>query len=727
MKITIHGTVQGVGFRPTVYRIATSMHLNGYVQNNGSNVVIEVDRDAEEFVARLRAQLPRLARLDSVEIGHGSNELAKGFRIVHSSSGERGVSIPTDVAQCEECRKEMLDERDRRHLYPFTNCTNCGARFTVIEDLPYDRKKTSLRSFPMCADCRREYEEPGDRRFHHQTICCPNCGPSYYLLDREGSRTDKDPIPEFARLLEEGAIGVAKSWGGMHICCTLGTLAHLRDWYRRKEKPFAVMVRDIEAAKRYCVPSRFEEQLLTSGHRPVVLVPKVRNDVTELISPGLGNVGLFLPYTEMQHLLFHNLKEDALVMTSANIPGEPMVLDDESALGLGAECYLMHDREIINRCDDSVVRSYGKKTFFIRKSRGSVPSSITFQSKGAALAVGAQENITGAIAFGSRIHQTQYIGDGTSYGAIEFLEKALDYHMRLLGVEEIDVVGLDLHPAYTTRRVARALADRYDAETVEVQHHWAHAGALMAEHERDSLVTIAIDGTGYGEDGVAWGGEILDATLESFERIGHLQEVPLLGGEKAVYDVRRLSFAFREALGLPDRYFNEEEAIILRKMTRSSGRTTSFGRVLDAVACELGVCSYRTYDGEPAMKLERALERGRENVPIDVVRDGRVIMTVPMYGQMLDSKANNDDRARSLIAAITRGLVDIAADRAKEHGQKVIGITGGVSYNHVITSIAERMARDRGMRLLVHNELPNGDGCISTGQCAIALRKSGRF
>jgi hydrogenase maturation protein HypF len=349
----------------------------------------------------------------------------------------------------------MFDPRDRRHLFPFTNCTDCGARFTVIEDLPYDREKTSMRDFPICEECRREYEDPADRRFHHQTISCSKCGPSFYLLDEEGKRVEGDAVRTFASLLEQGAIGVAKSWGGMHLCCTLPTLPKMREWYRRKEKPFAIMVRDLDAVHRYGDPEPFEEELLTSTHRPIVLIRKKESEVAELISPGLGNIGLFLPYTEMQQLLFHYLKLDALVMTSANVPGEPMVLRDEDALDLGAEYYLLHDRQIINRCDDSVVRAFGRSTFFIRKSRGHVPSSQPFDAKGSAIGVGAQENIAGALAFHGRIHQTQYIGDGSSYGVIEFLESALDYQMRLLGVDRVDVVGLDMHPGYTTRKLAK--------------------------------------------------------------------------------------------------------------------------------------------------------------------------------------------------------------------------------------------------------------------------------
>ena len=395
MRIVVRGVVQGVGFRPTVYRIATSMGLNGWVQNNGSNVIIAVDRDADEFVKRLHEELPPLARLDSVEIVEGDVH-DEGFHIVPSSVGQRGVGIPNDSAMCDDCRREMLTPGGRRYHYPFTNCTNCGARFTIIEDLPYDRGKTSMHEFPMCPECRAEYDDPSARRFHHQTICCPRCGPHYYLLDEEGKRiAADDPVAYFAKQMERGAIGVAKSWGGMHLCCSLATLPRLRRWYRREQKPFAVMVRDMEAVRRYGRPDEHEEELLRSPHRPVVLVPRTGDPMNDLISPGLGNVGLFLPYTEMQHLLFHHLKEDALVMTSANTPGEPMVLRDSDALDLKAELYLLHDREILNRCDDSVVRSFGRNTFFLRKSRGHIPSPIDVGLKGSAVGVGAQENWRG--------------------------------------------------------------------------------------------------------------------------------------------------------------------------------------------------------------------------------------------------------------------------------------------------------------------------------------------
>ncbi|MDD1756225.1 MAG: carbamoyltransferase HypF [Methanomassiliicoccales archaeon] len=725
MRIVVRGIVQGVGFRPTVHRVATAMGLNGYVQNNGSNVVIEVDREADEFVSRLKAQLPPLAKIESLEVEEGlpPGELGKGFRIVPSQKGMRGVGIPNDVALCENCRRELFDGEDRRYLYPFTNCTDCGARFSIIEDLPYDREKTSMRAFPMCQECKEEYDDPSDRRFHHQTISCPRCGPTFYLMDKEGRRMEGPPIPTFASLLEEGRIGVCKGWGGMHICCTLNTLPRLRLWYRRKEKPFAVMVRDIDAVRRYGNPDEFESEHLRSSHRPIVLVPKVESQMTEAISPGLGNIGLFLPYTEMQTLLFSYLDEDALVMTSANVPSEPMVLSDEDALSLGAECYLMHDREIVNRCDDSVLRTFGKSTFFIRKSRGHIPSHIELGLGGTALGVGAQEHISGAVAYGGRAHLTQYIGDGSSYGVMEFLESALDYQMRLLGVREVQAVAVDLHPGYSTRRLGKRLAEEKGAGIVEVQHHHAHAAALMVDAGLEEMAVLTLDGTGYGADGVAWGGEVLISDFDSYKRVGHLQEFPLLGGEKAVYDVRRLAFSLAEAGGLETSYFEEREAEIMRKMAPSSPRTTAMGRLLDAVSCQLGVCEYRSYDGEPAMKLEPLLERGRDSVPIPISRRGNIIHTAEMFKAMAEAKGRPEDKARSLVKAVMGGLVDIAVEAARDKGVGSVGISGGVSYNRAISSMAKELVEAQGLKFVCHDRLPNGDGCIAVGQCAIALKR----
>ncbi|OPY32407.1 MAG: Acylphosphatase [Methanomassiliicoccales archaeon PtaU1.Bin124] len=724
MRIVIYGIVQGVGFRPTVHRIAVKLGVHGYVQNNGSNVVIEVTGDPDVFLQELKASLPPLARMDRVEIGTGrtDEELERmGFVIVQSQSGSKGVAIPTDTAVCENCAREMFDPKDRRYLFPFTNCTDCGARFTIIEDLPYDRDKTTMREFPMCDDCRREYLDPSNRRFHHQTISCPRCGPRYYLLNKDGKELMGEPVDGFAKVIEAGGIGIIKSWGGMHICASLDNLPHLRTWYHRAQKPFAIMVRDLEAVRKYAAPTVHEIELLTSGHRPIVLVRKRDGETTDLISPGLGNIGIFLPYTEMQRILFKRLKVDALIMTSANVPGEPMVLRDEEALTLGADVYLMHDRAIINRCDDSVVRSHNGHISYIRRSRGSVPFDLPFPLKGSAIGLGAQENIAGSLAFNGRLHCTQYIGDSASAGVLEFLRSALEHLRTMIGAERIDAIGIDLHPAYSTRRLGMQMAKELDANVVEVQHHWAHALALMLERKRSEMVVIAIDGTGYGTDGKAWGGEVLDSTFDGFERVGHLQELPLLGGEKAVHDVRRLVYAARKVLGREGGYFTEEERTLFDKMMPKSTSSTGLGRVLDATACALDICQYRSYDGEPAMKLERWLEEGRVDRRFAPIVQEGVVRSVDMFSYVLDQKGKKQDIAATYVNSVVRGLVQMAAERAREKGAEDIGLTGGVSYNSTIVRWVEEAARENGLTVLLPEELPNGDGCISAGQCLAAL------
>ena len=720
MKLVVRGIVQGVGFRPAVYRSAVKLGLNGYVQNNGSNVVIAIDGDPDSFLATLRSELPPLAKIDSVEFveDHASYD---GFKIIESSQGGKGASIPNDTAICTNCQHDLFDPTNRRYLYPFTNCTDCGARFSIIADLPYDRINTSMIAYPPDDFCLDEYGSPLDRRFHHQTISCPQCGPNYYLLDHEGKALAGDPIKEFARRLDDGAIGVVKGWGGMHICANLDSLTHLRSWYRRSEKPFAVMMKDLPALKNYCEPTIYEEQEITSPNRPIVLVQKKKNQLTEEISPGLDTIGVFLPYSAMHHLLFHYLAHDALVMTSANAPGEPMVLKDEDALALGADIYLLHNREIINRCDDSVLRMFGEHPQYIRKSRGHIPSYLECMD-GQAVALGGQENLCGAIAKDGRLYTTQYIGDGERPGVIRFLEHATRYFLKILGATP-QIIAMDLHPAYSNRPLAKALATEFNAELLEVQHHWAHAASLLLDNDLTEAMVLTLDGTGYGLDGQAWGGEVLRADFTSFERIAHLEPLPLLGGEKAVYDPRRLVFALDEMIGRKNPYFSEKEAAIFRKLLPTSATSTGAGRMLDALSCYFDVCQKRTYDGEPAMKLERLLAAGKNNLKFKVMIKNDTLLTSELYRELVAAQGKPADLAYSFVYALLEAMVATAAEAGERQGIKTIGLTGGVSYNGPVSAIVKELVEARGFRFVCHNRVPNGDGGISSGQCAIALQK----
>ena len=718
MRFVIRGVVQGVGFRPAVYRTAKAMGLRGTVRNDGASVVIETDGDAS-FIDSLRKGLPALARIESVAAeDYDLPDSVKDFSIITSGNGEHGVGIPTDTAICPRCLAEMRGT-GRRGGYAFTTCTECGARFTLMESNPYDRERTSMKAFPMCPECGSEYADPSDRRFHHQTVCCPKCGPSYRLIDGKGDTIPGDPIRTFARMIDEGKFGVAKSWGGMHICANLDRIDELREWYGRKQKPFAVMVRDIDTVLKYSEPTDAEMKEMTSPLRPIVLVRK-KDTMPENISPGIDTVGMFLPYTGMQYLLFDAMEHDAAIMTSANVPGEPMILNDEDIMELGADMYLLHNQEIVNRADDSVVKLFGDNRYFLRKSRGHIPSYIRIGMSGDAVGIGPQENLTASVAKDGRIHTTQHIGNGESFGVVDYLETATDSLIGMLGCKP-EIIAMDLHPGYTNRRYGKALAERFGAETVEVQHHWAHCASLMAESGIDEMAALSIDGTGHGTDGNAWGGEVMYADYTEFDRLAHLQYIPLIGGDRALYDIRRLRFAIDTINGSDTDYVDDRTADIFTKLSRNSIMTSSFGRFLDALAYSLGVCSERTYDGEPAMKMESLLARGKRIDGFETEISNGQIMTAHLFRDL--GRYRREDAAYSAVGCVIEKMVETAADSASKHGIRRIGLTGGVSYSLPISQIFVEHVRELGFEPVLHDRVPNGDGGISVGQAAIALRK----
>jgi len=642
----------------------------------------------------------------------------KGFRIDDSQQMGEGASIPADSAICDDCLKEMLSQ-GRRYRYPFTTCTNCGPRFTLLKGMPYDRPLTSMDAFPLCPDCLGEFKDPKDRRFHHQTICCPKCGPRYRLEDGKGILDVKNPIQMLAKELDKGRIAVVKGWGGMHICCTLDRLGKMREWYGRKEKPFAIMARDLESLRKYGEPTEFEERLLESPNRPIVLIRKKESDLTELASPGLDNIGMFLPYTGMHHLLFSYLENDALVMTSANVPGEPMIVDDARVKELGADLYLLHDQPILNRADDTVVRTIGSNTQYIRRSRGSVPFHLPIDSKGCAVGLGPQENLTASVAFDGNIWPTQYIGNGEKIGVPEYLEEAVRAQLGFLNCRP-SMFAIDLHPGYSNRPLAKLLSQEYGAELMEVQHHWAHAASLMVDNHADACVALTLDGTGHGDDGTAWGGEVLQADFDSYKRVAHLETISLLGSERALYDLRRLRFAIDEMNGKENHDFTDSESFVLKKLMSNSVRTSSFGRILDALSYSLDVCKQRTYDGEPAMKLEPLLARGRLVEGFETETVNGTVMTAHLFHGTNEKK---EDVAYSVVYNIMKELVQSASETADSVGIKYLGLTGGVSYNSTITKMFMDLVSGTDHPFIIHNDVPNGDGGVSIGQAAIAAKR----
>jgi len=735
MKITVYGVVQGVGFRPTVFRVAKAMGLKGYVLNNGSNVEIHLDRDAEEFLEHLRRALPALARIDRADIEDADEELGE-FSIAQSTDGKRVSLIPTDTAICQQCVDDFRSKGNRRHLFPFTNCTECGARFTVIADVPFDRARTSMSDFPTCPSCHAEYSSPEDRRFHAQTLSCPACGPVYTLYDNAGTPVPGEPFPEFAKRIEDGSVGLLKGWGGMHIVCTFANASRLRKVYRRGDKPYAVMMRDLATARRYAAMDEQELKLLTSPQRPIVLLRKSPEkwDDLERVSPGLGNIGIMLPYSAAHLLLFEHLRADGVIMTSANPPGEPMVTENEKAFDLGLDVYLLHNRRIIHRCDDSVVKVNSGLTNFTRKSRGFVPVPVKANHKRSVIGVGAQWDVTGSVTRNGEMFLTQYVGESQQHPTLEYLDDAIHHLARLLGVNEVEAIGLDKHPRYSTRIVARRLAKEFGCPMVETQHYHAHAAALKIDRGiAGPLVCLTWDGTGYGDDGTSWGGESMVADFSGYERFGTLQGIPLLGGDRAVTDPKRVVTAVQLMMDQEPTMVDGEEAGLYAKMLPKSVRASSMGRVLDAVSCMLGICCKRTYEGEPAIKLERWLEAGRPDIRFDLrfERVGKtdVAQTVPMLSQLMELGADSDsekaDAAASFVRTLVCGISERACDRASAEGLGQVGLTGGVSFSGPITRWVKETVERRGLEFVGHRSVSNGDGGISTGQNAIAGARLG--
>jgi len=730
MKITVYGIVQGVGFRPTVYRVAKAMGLKGFVLNNGSNVEIHVDKDADRFLEELRKALPALARIDRAEFEDVDEELTE-FSIAHSTDGARVSLIPTDTAICKNCINDFLEDTNRRFLFPFTNCTECGARFTVIADLPFDRARTSMVDFPMCPDCSKEYSSPDDRRFHAQTISCPKCGPKYTLYDKGRRKISGDAFREFAARIDGGSVGLLKGWGGMHIISTFENASRLRKVYRRGDKPYAVMMRDLDTVGRYAELTSEEEALLTSPQRPIVLLHKRKDKLEPLekVSPGLGNIGVMLPYSGAHLMLFKHLTADGVIMTSANPPGEPMCVENEKAFDLGLDFYLMHNRRIIHRCDDSVVKVNSGRTNFTRKSRGFVPTPLEANHKHPVIGVGAQWDVTGSVSRNGEIFLTQYVGESQQYPTLQYLDDAIHHLAALLGMKWFEAIGMDKHPRYSTRVVARRLAKEHGARLVETQHYHAHAAALKIDRRiAGPLVCLAWDGTGYGDDGTSWGGETLLADFAGYKRLGTLEGIPLLGGDKAVVDPKRVVTAIQLRLGRRATMVEDSEERLYSKMLDKSVLASSMGRVLDSVSCILGVCCKRTYEGEPAIKLERWLEIGRPRFEFEVEfgRNGEVeyAKTLPMFAQLMDLKIESDSDRADAAVSFAKTLVVATADRAcgyaESQGLKQVGLTGGVSFSGPITAWVKETVEKNGLEFIGHERVSNGDGGISTGQNAIA-------
>lgn len=749
VEIKVKGVVQGVGFRPFIYRAAVKNRLVGYVRNRG-DAVVEIVAEGKkdnftQFLKDLEKEKPPLAQIYNLATNYGEETGAfKEFIIIKSSEEAElsGSIIPPDVSICEDCISELRDSENRRFSYFFITCTNCGPRYTIIRELPYDRPNTTMRDFQMCSFCSREYRDPSNRRFHAQTVACPKCGPKAYLASKKGEPLEfENPIREAGKLLEEGHIVAIKGNGGFHVATTTTkteTLARLRRAKHRKQKPFAIMTPDLETVKSFAKVSPLEAELLTSYRKPILLLQK-RSDyyLSELVSPELHTVGVMLPYTGLHAMLFDEVKEPAFVMTSANPPNQPIITRNVEAirkLGSDVDYFLLHNRTIAHRCDDSVVRFHGKDLCLIRRSRGYAPEPISLNSasNSCVLAVGGELNVTSCLLNQNRAFLSQHVGDVENLETLQFMKEAIA-HLTKLTNSKIEVVACDLHPQFTTTKLAKDLGNQFKCPIVQVQHHHGHIAALLAEWNVDEIVGIACDGFGYGSDGTAWGGEVLYCNGDGFRRLGHLESQPMVGGDLAtVYPLRMAAGILHGENDIGEWLLStsnefphgekEAEVIIKQLEKELAPETTSCGRVLDAVSAILGVCYKRTYEGEPAMKLESAALIGKDRLNLTPCIKGKVLDTTFLVNEIFINKNSfsASDLAYSAQSYLAEGLAQLAVNEAKQLGVKYVGFSGGVAYNEYITATIRRVIEKEGYKFLVHRKIPAGDGGTSFGQAVVA-------
>jgi hydrogenase maturation protein HypF len=758
-RVVLRGVVQGVGCRPYVYGLAERWKLNGFVRNTARGVVIEVEGAAdavESFLTALPRECPPLMRIDAMEVCELDAAGDAGFEILASEAGELAfAAVPADVCVCDACLAEVHDPQHRRFEYPFANCTNCGPRYSIIEDVPYDRAQTTMREFSMCADCLREYGDPGDRHFHAQPNACPVCGPRLQLAVGGVSRLEaagsSEILSEVARMLLAGKIVAWKGLGGYQLACDARSSAAVSELRRRKhrnEKPFAVMVRDENAARKLCSMDDTEQAALLSVERPIVLLARLaRAGFAAKVSGGLPSTGVMLPATPMHDLLFRVLAEQSgqdvpLVMTSGNLSEEPIAIDDtEAAVVLApiADALVSHNRRIHTRVDDSLVRVVDGSVMMLRRARGYAPQAIPLRGDAEVLACGAQLKSTLCLTKAGFAMLSQHLGDLENYETLQFFEQTLERMQRLFHVSP-KIVAHDLHPNYMSTRLALRLpAERH----IGVQHHHAHVAACMVEHGLEGqVIGIAWDGMGFGTDGTVWGGEFFVGGYAGFERVAHLRPVTLVGGDAAVREPWRIARAYlRDAFGdsfdsglpagiaSPQSVGAESVRIVDAMLERriQAIATSSCGRLFDAVASLCGVCERTSFEGQAAMLLEAIAGDGDEEIydmPIDAVAGNAMQLdTRPMIRSIVD-ELERSVPIPAIAARFHRGLVRAATEVCEkirqDTGLQRVCLGGGCFQNVRLLRGCLRSLRAEGFEVFFPQRVPSNDGGIALGQAAIA-------
>ena len=747
-ELLVNGIVQGVGFRPFIYQLARRHGLTGEVANTSTGVVVHVEGPVDRlnaFQDDISASPPPLAHVIEVASRPAAPRACAEFRIVHSrADAAMATLISPDVAVCEDCVRELFDPADRRYRYPFINCTNCGPRYTIIEDIPYDRPATSMRHFTMCVDCRAEYEDPLDRRFHAQPNACPVCGPRARLWDAERCEIETaDPVAAAADRLREGLIVAVKGLGGYHLAVDAlqpAAVARLRGRKLREEKPFAVMSPDLDAVRAYARVEPEDATLITSIQRPIVLLPKLTpGPLAEAVAPRNPFVGAMLPYTPLHHLL---LRQGfvALVMTSGNRSEEPIAIDNDDAferLAGIADCFLAHDRDIYLRADDSVVRRSAGKTRFLRRSRGYVPVPVFLKDElPPILACGAELKSTVCVTRGNQAFVSQHIGDLENLATYESFQKTIAHLQRILDVRP-EIIACDLHPDYLSTRWAE---EQTGTPKARVQHHHAHIVSCMAEHRIDGpVVGIACDGTGYGPDGAVWGGEILLADAAGFERAAHIAYVPMPGSAAAIREPWRMAVsylhdAFGEGLWELDlpvlRAAGRDRVRVVLEMAArrlNSPLTSSLGRLFDGVAALAGLRSRVTFEGQAAMELEMAAAGDADEAYPYAWESGppaRILPAPIIRAVVADALKGVPAGAISarFHATLIRLFSELAEEVGRRHGVRRVALTGGVFQNsRLLAGLIPALAR-RGFEVYSHGLVPANDGGIALGQAVIAAK-----
>ena len=749
LKVHVNGIVQGVGFRPFVYGLARSLNLTGWVRNSSSGVDIELagQQDAlDEFLLLLNTESPKLSRLDSITALETPADEYYDFSILESLP-EPGKFIPIspDVTICEDCARELLDPHDRRYRYPFINCTNCGPRFSIIQDIPYDRPNTTMAVFPMCPDCAAEYHNPSNRRFHAQPIACPHCGPQVEYYDAETQLViGESAIQKARQAIMDGKILAIKGLGGYHLACdaynqAAVTTLHIRK--NRSEKPFALMAANISTIQKYTQVDPSEESMLISVQHPIVLLTKT-SDALDHTAPGQNSLGFMLPYTPLHVLLCEPTPgfTDVLVMTSGNISEEPIAYEEADAstrlTGI-ADAFLTHNRDIHMRVDDSVIRAYEDRPYLLRRARGYAPDPILFpMSLPKVLACGAELKNTFALSNENYVFLSHHIGDLQNYETLKSYETGIHHFESLFRVNP-EVIAIDLHPDYLSTRHGKSLAREKGLPLVEVQHHHAHLAACLADNQWSSdqpVIGLIFDGTGYGTDGAIWGGEILVGGYQGYQRRFHLEEMPLPGGDSAIRNPARIAMAYLMASGLPvdpslapaTQVCGSDRTTLRAQIEHriNTPLTTSVGRLFDAVSSLLGVCHKATYEGQAAIELEAVcdpMETGEypfnvtgELLPVrEIIRRVAEDLLAHTPVNIISARFHN---------TLSHICLDACNQVRLETGIDTVALSGGVWQNMTLLRKTVPQLRASGFKILVHHQVPANDGGIALGQVIIATK-----